>query len=331
VYIGHGDQHDTSYHKLGISSTFREMSSFSDPNTAFLGKPIDHVYCPFTITVYPSDVMKGSFTTKTPILLALAIMCVFAFTCIVFLWYDYGVERRQKVVHESPVTTSSLVSSMFPSNVRDQVLQDTKEKHGRVSRKPINNVNSSRTERQPIRVGLDNDIERPLAKLYPDTCVFFGDLVGFTKWSSSREPCQVFTLLETIYRAFDQIAKKRKVFKIETIGDCYVAVTGLPEPDPNHSVTMVRFASECIYKMKRITNFLGVKLGPDTTELCLRIGLNSGPTTAGVLRGERARFQLFGDTVNTGKLMKNMSISSFAFLSSLEKQLKGLTFFDIPS
>jgi class 3 adenylate cyclase len=32
-----------------------------------------------------------------------------------------------------------------------------------------------------------------------------------------------------------------------------------------------------------------------TTELSLRIGLNSGPTTAGVLRGEKARFQLFGD------------------------------------
>lgn len=50
----------------------------------------------------------------------------------------------------------------------------------------------------------------------------FADLVGFTAWSSVREPAQVFILLETIYHAFDEIAKRRKVFKVETVGDCYV-------------------------------------------------------------------------------------------------------------
>jgi class 3 adenylate cyclase len=44
---------------------------------------------------------------------------------------------------------------------------------------------------------------------------------------SSRSPVQVFTLLETLYGAFDKIAKRRRVFKVETIGDCYVAATGL--------------------------------------------------------------------------------------------------------
>jgi class 3 adenylate cyclase len=41
-----------------------------------------------------------------------------------------------------------------------------------------------------------------------------------------RNPVQVFELLETLYGAFDEVADRRKVFKIETIGDCYVAVTG---------------------------------------------------------------------------------------------------------
>ena len=44
----------------------------------------------------------------------------------------------------------------------------------------------------------------------------------FTAWSSTREPSQVFTLLESIYHEFDAIAKRRAVFKVETIGDCYV-------------------------------------------------------------------------------------------------------------
>ena len=64
---------------------------------------------------------------------------------------------------------------------------------------------------------------------------------------------------------------------------------------------MAKFARACMDKMKDLTKKLEVKLGPDTGDLELRIGIHSGQVTAGVLRGERSRFQLFGDTVNTGK------------------------------
>ena len=127
----------------------------------------------------------------------------------------------------------------------------------------------------------------------------FADIVGFTAWSSAREPSQVFTLLETVYLAFDKIAKRKRVFKVETVGDCYVAVAGLPDPCPDHAVVMARFANECLVKMALITKKLEVQLGPDTGDLAIRVGLHSGPVTAGVLRGDKSRFQLFGDTVNT--------------------------------
>ena len=114
-----------------------------------------------------------------------------------------------------------------------------------------------------------------------------------------REPSQVFTLLEAVYNEFDAIAKQRGVYKVETVGDCYVAVTGVPRPQKEHALTIVRFARDILKKMKSVTANLEVSLGPDTGKLDLRIGIHSGPVTAGVLRGERARFQLFGDTVNT--------------------------------
>ena len=124
-------------------------------------------------------------------------------------------------------------------------------------------------------------------------------IVGFTAWSSVREPSQVFTLLESLYMSFDNVAKARRIFKIETVGDCYVAASGMPQARADHAVSMVRFANDILQRMQVITRELEVKLGPDTADLSLRVGIHSGPVTGGILRGQKARFQLFGDTMNT--------------------------------
>ena len=73
-------------------------------------------------------------------------------------------------------------------------------------------------------------------------------------------------------------------------------VTGIPNPQSDHAVIMVRFAKDCMVRLSQITNDLIDTLGEDTAQLKMRVGLHSGETTAGVLRGEKGRFQLFGDT-----------------------------------
>lgn len=92
----------------------------------------------------------------------------------------------------------------------------------------------------------------------------------------------------------DKIAARRKVFKVETIGDCYMAVTGLPTPQEDHAARMGKFALDCNRKMTTVTRMLADRLGEDTESLSLRIGLHSGAVTAGILRGAKSRFQLFG-------------------------------------
>jgi class 3 adenylate cyclase len=83
-------------------------------------------------------------------------------------------------------------------------------------------------------------------------------------------------LLETVYAAFDDIAKRRRIFKVETVGDCYVAVCGIPDARKNHALLMCRFARDCLHAMRKLVVEMSDTLGPDTLELKLRIGLHSG-------------------------------------------------------
>ena len=67
---------------------------------------------------------------------------------------------------------------------------------------------------------------------------------------------------------------------------CFVvAVTGLPDPQRDHAVRMVKFARKIVRQMIVVSKRLESSLGPDTGDLLLRVGINSGSVTAGVLRG----------------------------------------------
>eukprot|EP00934_Nitzschia_sp_Nitz4_P000910 Nitzschia sp. Nitz4//scaffold439_size10204//5658//9665//NITZ4_009080-RA/size10204-processed-gene-0.12-mRNA-1//-1//CDS//3329551869//910//frame0 len=295
LFQGFGDSHKQRFSSYEKSMELSHLHRHTKDDTFYTGLPLTGQDCDHTIRVFPSAVFEESYITTKPWLYACATVVIFIFTSIVFGVYDHLVERRQKQVMQTAVKNSAIVSSLFPSNVRSRLYDmnssnDTTknetlatQKHRLKAYMNTGHHNSLSS----MTTGDTGSIGQPIADLFPEATVMFGDIAGFTAWSSTREPSQ------------------RGVFKVETIGDCYVAVVGLPDAKKDHAVVMTKFARDCLARMEVLLAELSVQLGPETEDLSLRVGLNSGPVTAGVLRGQKSRFQLFGDTVNTAARMES--------------------------
>lgn len=298
----------TRYEDMAHTETFAPFaySMSSDNATNVIHDEITgEVLCrsnAFTITVYPTEQFEMNYTTDQPLYYTLIVLSIFLFTVLAFFFFDCLVQRRQSTIMNTALRQNALVSSLFPKNIQKQLMEDldaenVKNKTGKAGLRSYLNNEAAEIEEHNLEDGTKS---KPIADLFPETTIMFADISGFTAWSSTREPSAVFTLLEAIYAEFDSSAKRRRVFKVEVVGDCYVAVAGLPDPRPDHAIVMAKFANDCLNRMFRMVRKLEVELGPDTAELGLRVGLHSGPVVAGVLRGDKSRFQLFGDTVSVG-------------------------------
>ena len=98
----------------------------------------------------------------------------------------------------------------------------------------------------------------------------------------------MFILLQTVYQAFDALAKRRRVFKVETIGDAYVCCSGIPEPDKDHAEKVANFAIA-------VSNCVRHVISPvDGKPIQLRIGVHTGSAASGVVGVNSPRYCVFG-------------------------------------
>ena len=196
--LGRGDYHDLKYDFMEQHSLIGKLGAYRIRDSTYTGPPLDEQHCPITFKIYPSADTESATKSNGPIIYSCATVLICLFSAVIFLVYDRYQERRQRKLAESAQKNQAIVSSLFPAFVREKI----------------------------VRAKTDTKDTTQIADLYTDTTVFFSDIAGFTAWASTREASDVFTLLESIYMSFDAIARKYRVFKVETVGDSYVAVCG---------------------------------------------------------------------------------------------------------
>ncbi len=137
------------------------------------------------------------------------------------------------------------------------------------------------------------------AKQFENVTVLFTDFKGFTAISERLTPQELVKEIDECFRAFDAIIEKYGIEKIKTIGDAYMAAGGLPVPDNNNAVKVVRAALEIrdyMVLLKKEKGELGFEI---------RIGIHTGSVVAGIVGSKKFAYDIWGDTVNTASRMES--------------------------
>jgi adenylate cyclase len=135
---------------------------------------------------------------------------------------------------------------------------------------------------------------------FKDVSVLFADLMDFTTQSAALEPKVLINELNDMVGAFDAIMRRNSCERIKTIGDAYFAASGIPDPNPDHALCLVRAAIE-------MRDWLAGRNLESPIRWQMRIGIHSGDAVAGIVGLRRYIYDVFGDTVNIASRMEAAS------------------------
>ena len=152
------------------------------------------------------------------------------------------------------------------------------------------------------------------AQQFDEVSVLFTDFVNFTKISELLGVDELLDELNVHFTAFDRIMEQHGLEKIKTIGDAYLAVSGLPLANKRHALNAVAAARDII-------DFVTQRKEQVPYGLDIRIGIHSGPLIAGIIGVKKFAYDIWGDTVNTAARMEQSSVPGAINVSASTHQL----------
>ena len=168
TFLGLGDLHDETFDKYEVSADITTyMAEHASVRTQGLtAVPLTSEGVQYFLRVYPSKDMESLFVTNKPVIFAVVVGAVFLFTSIIFVIYNILVERRQQIVVERAVKSSAVVSSLFPEQIKEQIINNSAPNPTKDQQKIWNNDGKKKELNGQPKA-------RPMASKYPETTIMF--------------------------------------------------------------------------------------------------------------------------------------------------------------
>ncbi|XP_033302526.1 soluble guanylate cyclase 88E [Bombus bifarius] len=152
-------------------------------------------------------------------------------------------------------------------------------------------------------------------EMFDSVSILFSDVVTFTEICSRITPMEVVSMLNAMYSLFDTLTERNRVYKVETIGDAYMVVSGAPVKENDHADRVCDMALDMV---EAITDLKDRSTG---LHLQIRVGIHSGAVVAGIVGLKMPRYCLFGDSVNTASRMEATSQAMQIHISESTREL----------
>jgi len=137
-------------------------------------------------------------------------------------------------------------------------------------------------------------------QLFDSASILMIDFVGHTEKAIAQDPTSLVTELNDIFTVFDRITDLFAAERIRTVGDAYMAVSGLPEPTSDHAHNIARVAL-------RMLRYIQKRNSAHAEEWQCRIGINSGPVVGSLVGVQKYVYDIFGPGVNMAARMETLS------------------------
>ncbi|MBM3164688.1 MAG: hypothetical protein FJZ80_04425 [Bacteroidetes bacterium] len=297
-------------------------------DTSYLGNT-NHIsfnalaYGTYYLRIY-SRAGKNALWTQTPALLTVHIQPpfwgskLFLWACIIFgalLAYAYvrfqvAKERKERIQLESIVEQRTEEIHLKKEEIEHKNSVILEEKNKVIAQQKLlylEKINAEKWLNNTLPEQAVKELQRlgkVLPKSYSSATIMFTDVVGFSKISETLSPSRLVNKLDELFKKFDTIVKGRNIEKIKTIGDAYMAVGGIPEANTTHTID-VCLAALLIREYVSKQKVAALSKGKDFWDI--RIGVNTGPVTAGIIGNLKIAYDVWGSAVNQAQRMEQLA------------------------